>query len=159
MSFLAAEEIRAKFNIQPNAFGQQIDAALSSAARKIRTWVGATVYDEADNATPPVDADELLRYETVIDAHSWLTMFYLSRAVGTKYSGDGVIKEAQDSASPAMNSRIVTNQYLTPTELAKNEQRYYDTAADIVSPYQEIPATTTVLRSALPRAVTVIADW
>lgn len=157
--FLTADEIRAKFNIQSNAFSEQIDSAISSAQRKIRVWVGATFYAEAVDPTPPVDPDELVRYESVIDAHSWLTMYYLSRAVGSKYSGDGVIKQAQDAGSPAFNSQILTNEYLTPDELGKNEKRYYDTAEDIAGPYLEVLETATIARTALPQSIRVVADW
>lgn len=157
--FLAVASIREKFNIQPNAYESQIEAAIASAKRKLRGWVDADVYMEADGGTAPVDPDELLRYETVIDAHSWLTMFYLSRAVGTRYSGDGVIKQAQDAGSPAMNSRLVTNSYLTPKELAENEQKYYDTASDIAEPYLAEETAVSVTASALPQAVRVVSDW
>lgn len=157
--FLNADDIRAKFNIQPNAYGSQIDAAIDSAKRKVRVWVGEDVFDEADGETPPVGDDELLRYGTVIDAHSWLTMFYLSRAVGLKYSADGVIKQAQDAGSPAFNTRILTNEYLTPQDLGKREQMYYDTARDTIDPYLLIESSTLVTVSALPQKVSVVADW
>jgi hypothetical protein len=157
--FLSVQDIRDKFNLHSKSFEPQIASAILSANRKIRLWVGADVYDAAASETAPTDADELLRAETVADAHSWLTMYYLSRAVGVKYSPDGAIKQQQDNGSPAMGSRIVTNSYLTPEELGRNEQKYYDTAEEIILPYLVAETTVTVTRTALPQAVRVVADW
>lgn len=157
--FLNVQEIRDKFNIQPNAFASQIESAIQSAARKIRLWVGADAYDEAISETVPVEPEDLLRYETVLDAHSWLTMYYLSLAVGSKYAGDGVVEQAQDAGSPAMQGNVLTNRYLTPEKLAQNEKKYYETARDAVEPYLVTVDSVTVTATALPQSVRVVSDW
>jgi len=155
--WFSVEQIRQKFSVQSNSYGTQIDSAIGSAARKIRRWVDSAAYAEAAGSTVPTDPEDLLRYETIVDAHAFLTMYYLWKSVGNKLSADGVIKQAQDSASPSMNSRIVTNSYLTPAEL--DAQDYYDLAWDAIHPYLVVEPVTNVTMQGVPAAVTVTADW
>ena len=159
MAWLDETQIRDKFNIQSKAYSSQIGSASDSAARKIRRWIDAATYTDAIDDTAPVDAEDLLRYETVVDAHAFLTMYYLSMSVGSKLSPDGFIKSAQSSSSP-VQTQTVTNNYLTPAEMAAKKQEYYDAAWDIIEPYavvavSEAASTTPVY----PTAVSVVADW
>lgn len=160
MAWLDENQIREKFSIQKGAYSGQIGAASESAARKVRRWVESAVYTEAIAAAAPGDADELQRYETVVDAHAWLTMYYLAMAAGIKLSPDGFLKAAQSASSPA-TSQTITNQYLTPNDLAAKKQEFYDTAWDIIKPYaivetSEIPTSNSYK---YPTAVAVTADW
>jgi hypothetical protein len=161
VAFLTESEIRQKFNIEQNRFSQQITSAIDSARRKIGRWVTADVLAEAVGDTAPTDADALVRYESVLDAHAFLTMYYLAVSVGTKFSADGAVKSQQDAGSPGLNSKMVTNSYLTPAEMAAKKQEYYDEARDIVEPY--FTSTATDLES-MPRfpssvSVPVVSDW
>lgn len=116
MAWLSTDEIRAKFSIQTGKYESQLEAAISDAALVLQRGVDSEIFEEAVGGTVPTDADELLRYNSVIQAHSYLTMWFLIGNVGHKLGDVGFIKESQDSASPA-NNRIVTNRYLTPEEL------------------------------------------
>lgn len=136
--WLEASEIRQKFNIQQNAYPSQIENAIATAGRKVRLWVDEETYGEAVADEPPVDdddeieAEKILRYETVIDAHAWLTMYYLAKAVGSKLGQDGFVFEAQDSAS-VEGSRVITNKYLKPSERSISD--YWETARELLDPY------------------------
>ena len=138
MAWLTATEIRDKFNIQSNAHGPQIESAVTSAELIIRRSVSSEIYDEAINGTPPVETAAIIRQLSVIESHAYLTMWFLIGNAGIKLSGDGFIKEAQDSASPAMNSRIVTNQYLTPKDLETLRAGYLDNAKLYMGDYGTI---------------------
>ena len=133
--WLSVGEIRQKFNIQSNAYASQIESAIGTAGRKISTWLSPGTYLEAIADTAPTDPADLIRYETVIDAHAFLTMYFLVVSAGSKLSGDGFIKQAQDSAS-VEGSRTITNQYLTPAEMAANKNDYLSAAKELIEPYK-----------------------
>jgi hypothetical protein len=118
MAWLSTIEIRNKFSITSGRYDQQIEYAIASAALVLQRGVDADVYAEALADTPPTDPDELLRYSSVVESHSYLTMWFLVGNVGNKLGETGFIKSQQDAGSPAQNSRVVTNSYLTPAEIA-----------------------------------------
>jgi superfamily II helicase len=128
MAWLTTSEIRAKFSIQANKYESQIESAIEDAALVIQRGVGSDIYAEAIDDDPPVDAAELLRYKSVTQAHAYLTMWFLVKTVGSKLSEGGFVKAQQDSASPAMNSRVITNSYLTPKEMAEMKDDLLNTA-------------------------------
>jgi hypothetical protein len=117
MAWLSAGELRSKFSIQANKYESQLGAAITDAALVIQRGVTSDIYAEAIAADPPDAEPELLRYSSVIQAHSYLAMWFLIGNVGHKLGDTGFIKESQDSASPAVGARIITNRYLTPEEL------------------------------------------
>lgn len=114
--WLSTADLREKFNIQASRFETQLEAAITSAGLTIQRSVSSTIYDEAVGTAP----DPLtLSYQSVVEAHSYLTMWFLVGNAGNRLSEAGFIKAQQDSASPAINSRIITNSYLTPKEIAE----------------------------------------
>jgi hypothetical protein len=159
MAWLDENQIREKFSIQSQSYSSQIHSAIESAGRKIRRWIATAYYTEAIAAEPPTDEAELLRYETVIDAHAFLTMYYLAMSVGSKLSPDGFIKSAQSSSAPG-TVHTVTNQYLTPAEMAAKKQEYYAEAREILEPYLIADVSDTAISSSsFPSAITITADW
>lgn len=138
MAWLTATEIRDKFNIQSNAHGPQIDAAVDDADLIIRRSVSEEIYNEAVSDTPPVETAAIIRQLSVIQSHKYLTMWVLSGDSGIKLGGDGFIEESQDSASPALNSRIVTNRYLTPEKLQPQKAEWLEKAKFYMGDYGTI---------------------
>lgn len=116
MAWLPTNEIKNKFSIQSNKYDTQIEYASQSAALVLQRGVDAAIYAEAIGTAPTTPAETVLRYNSVVESHSYLTMWFLVGNVGNKLGDTGFIKAAQDSASPAAQ-RIVTNSYLTPEEL------------------------------------------
>jgi hypothetical protein len=161
--WLSATDIRNKFNVAANRFDTQIEAALRSAGLIIQRGVEAATYAEAIASTPPTDPDELQRYNSVVEAHSYLTMWVFVGNASHRLTDGGFIKSQQDSASPAMSSRIVTNSYFSPKDLAEMRKNYLAEAQFWLGPYGtiEIDATPDVVAVTSPTstAVSVIADW
>lgn len=157
MAWLDETQIRNKFNLH-TGHSSQIQSAIESAGRKMRRWISEAHYAEAIGEEP-ADADELLRYQTILDAHAFLTMYYLAVSVGSKLAPDGFIKQAQSPSGTGLQS--ATNQYLTPAELAAKKQEYYDMAWDIVEPYADVETAETgaVAAFTYPTAIAVTADW
>ncbi len=124
MSWLTSDEIRNKFNIQENAYESQLESASNSAALIIRRGVSDEIYAEATADNAPSDPNDLIRYQSIVESHSFLVMWFLIGNVGNKLGESGFIKSAQDSGSPAYQSNILTNQYLTPKELAEMKADY-----------------------------------
>jgi hypothetical protein len=135
MAFLTVTEIQNKFSIKPNLFTSQIGYAIDSAALTIRKGVESDIYDEAYGASVPTDTEELIRQQSVVEAHSYLTMWFLIGNVGVRLASDGFVKQAQDSGSPALNSRIVTNSYLTPKDLEVLRAGYLEQAEAALGEY------------------------
>jgi hypothetical protein len=160
MAWLDPDAIRRKFNIQENAFENQIESASDSAARKIRRWIESTYYAEASGESVPTDPEQLLRYETIVDAHAFLTMYYLAISVGHRLSNQGFIKQAQSSASPG-NGTTLMNQYLTPAEISANKDNYFNEAREIIEPYAapDNPDVQTIKRQSYSPGVRVVGDW
>ena len=162
MAWLGAPEIRAKFNIQSSRFDTQIEAAIVTAALTLQRAVSDAVYAEAVSVTPPAAEPELLRYNSVVESHSYLTAYFLFLSVGSRLSEAGFVKSQQDSASPATGSRVVTNSYLTPKEIR-------DLRADLLAMAKlhlgeygtiDISGDPTPLISGFPAtSITVRSDW
>lgn len=143
MSWLTADQIREKFNIQTNAHGSQIESAITSAALIIQRSVASEIYDEASGDTVPTDSALLLRYSSVVESHAYLSMWFLIGNVGVKLTGDGFVKKAQDAGSVAMSGSIFTNEYLTPKDLETMKDGYLDNAHLYMGTYGTIIIGTT----------------
>jgi hypothetical protein len=161
MAWLQTSAIRNKFSIQGNKYDTQIDYASASAALALQRGLDATVFAEAIDDTEPTDSDELLRYQNVVESHSFLTMWFLIGNVGNKLGDVGFIKSAQDSASPAMQSRVITNSYLTPAELEKMKAEFLERAKFYIADYGtiSIDAPSSVENTSVAARVSVVADW
>lgn len=128
MAWLSTSDLRNKFSIQPNKYEPQLESAISDAGLRIRAGVTSDIYTEAVGVDLEDNDANYFRQQSVIQAHAYLTMWYLVGNVGNKLGDTGFIKEAQDSASPAMGSRIITNRYLTPQELKVMRDEYLENA-------------------------------
>lgn len=124
MAWLDTAEIRNKFSIQSQRYDPQIGYASASAALVLQRGMDAEYYTAAVADTPPTDPDELLRYSSIVESHSYLTMWFLVGNVGNKLSADGFVKSQQDASSPAQGSKVITNSYLTPKEIAEMRANY-----------------------------------
>jgi hypothetical protein len=140
MAWLTTAQFREKFSLAANRFETQIAAASASAALIIQRGVDSDIYAEAINATPPSDPDELIRYSSVVEAHSFLTMWFLVGNVGNKLGDSGFVKQAQDASSPA-TSQTITNQYLTPKDLEFLRKGLFENANLYIGPYGTIDIT------------------
>lgn len=138
MAWLDTDGIREKFNIQSQRYDTQIQGASASAALILRRGMDADIYDEAIGGTAPADVDNLIRYQSVIESHSYLTMWFLIGNVGNKLADSGFIKAVQDAASPAMNGRVITNSYLTPAEIAAMKADFLEKAKSHLGSYGTI---------------------
>lgn len=124
MAWLDTGEIRNKFSIQSQRYDTQIEYASASAALVLQRGVDADIYAEAIAGDAPDDPPELLRYRSVVESHSYLTMWFLVGNVGNKLSQDGFVKSQQDTSSPAQGAKVVTNSYLTPKEIAEMRENF-----------------------------------
>jgi len=128
MAWLTAAQIREKFSIQANRYDTQVAAAIADAALVLRRGLTAEVYSEATGSPLLATDDNYVRQQSVIQAHSFLTMWFLVGNVGSKLGDQGFVKEAQDAGSPAMSGKTISNRYLTPKELEEMKADYLNKA-------------------------------
>jgi hypothetical protein len=157
MAWLDADDIRQKFNIASQKYTTQIEAASASAALLIRQSVSSEIYDQAVSGTLPTDDADLIRAQSVIESQSFLTMWFLVGNVGNKLGDAGFIKQAQDTGSPA-NAQTITNQYLTPKELADMRAGFFENAQIAIRPYGSIDVTDDVADAETGLAVSSL-NW
>ena len=135
--WLSNAELRGKFHIQSNAFESELSAASADAALIIQRGTDAAIYTEAVGETVPTDPTELLRYNSVVTAHSYLSMWFLVGNAGNKLQDYGFVKQSQDAGSPATTTEV-TNQFLTPKDLADLKSEYLNKAQFYIGDYGEI---------------------
>lgn len=141
--WLSAAEFRSRFNIAGGRYETHLQSASESAALIIQRGVDSEVYAEATASDPPADADELLRYKSVLEAHANLTMWFLIGNVGNRLGEEGFLKQAQAATSPGIGSTS-TNTFLTPDELSAMRDQYLEQAGMWIEPYGTIEVTASV---------------
>jgi hypothetical protein len=156
--FLEASEIRQKFNIVSNGFSNQIDAALLSAALLIREAIEADIYAEAGGVALESTDDNYLRQQKVVQSHAYLTYYFLLEDAGNKFAADGIIKEAQDSAS-VEGGRVITNKYLTPAEINEMKANALAKSNFFLSPYGVITVADGIITEVAQDTLTTTLAW
>lgn len=113
MSLIDEPFIRANFNVHEDVLASRINVYLKPAARRLKKWVGETVYADADFA------DELKL------AEANLVMHFLIVNLNTAIRPEGLVKSEQTEGATTVN-------YLSAAEVQTYTQFYLAQAEEIV---------------------------
>lgn len=125
-------QFRERFDVDKNINDPRIEPHIGSASRRLRQWVGDTLYNQA----VAVASNETTDAELVADlknAEAHLTMHFAIYGFNSPLSMKGVVATSMAGEGKEMRK------YLTPDETAKLSAYYLELAREIASPY--IPET------------------
>lgn len=130
---LTIEEFQEMFGeIDTPSASTQVKRPLGAAARRIRSWVGETVFNAAVAADP--------ENETKLDLQlgcSYLAMHFLIANFNTVVRSGGIVKSEKAEGDTVLS-------YLTPQETQLRAQEFFDLADEICRPYKLTEAAATV---------------
>ena len=129
-TLISADEFRERFDIDSDIKTTRIEPHIGSASRRLRKWVGDTVY----NATLGVaasgqdaDSDQV---NDLKNAEAHLTFHFAVLGMNTPLSGKGIVLQSRTSEG----GREI-RQYLPPEDTAKVATAYLELAREIAEPY------------------------
>lgn len=136
MALIDADGIRERFDIEDvESFpDKRIEPHIATASRRLRSWVGSTLYEAALNAaaeTPdpePTD-DELAMLPLLANAEAHLTMYYAILGFNSPLSSKGVVATAMADEGKEMRK------YLSPDETMKLATFYFEMAESMAREY------------------------
>jgi len=105
---------------------------IRTAGRKLRKWVGDSIYNDAESPTP----SDPNRAADLKDAESELTMFYAIPKLNLKIGDSGIIQSDQHGEG---NFTLAT-----PNQIEKIRKMYFSNAEDLAEPYMEVHGTVPV---------------
>lgn len=124
MPLVTADEFRELFDISEDIPDTRFERALRAASTRLRSWVGDEVY--ADAVTLPPDEPE--RAEDLAYAEAHLAMGYAILGLNSPLRKGGVVSTEKAEGNTTLS-------YLSPAQLEKLQQEYFDTAETIARAY------------------------
>ena len=124
-TLVTVDEMRERFDIDSEIDDKRLTPHVGSASRRLRKWVGETVYADALLASP-TDAD---RKEDLTNAEAHLAMHYALVGLNSALSGKGVVATSMSAEGREMRK------YYTPKETGELAQMYLETANEIARDY------------------------
>lgn len=128
-TLISVDEFRERFDIDTEIQDRRLEPHIGSASRRLRKWVGATVYDAAaEDSTPGEDDDD----DTVNDlknAEAHLAMHFAILGLNSPLSTKGVV--ATSTSDEGRDLR----KYLTPDETQKLSVQVLELAREIAGEY------------------------
>jgi hypothetical protein len=118
-ALIDAAELRTRFDIDKNIVDTRLTPHIGSASRRLRRWVGDTVYTSADADT----ADDLKNAEAHLAYH--YAIFGLNSPLSIK----GIV-----ATSMAAEGKEI-RKYLSPKETAELANHFLELAREIAEPY------------------------
>lgn len=134
-TLISAADFRECFDVDSDIGDKRIEPHIGSASRRLRRWVGETLYAQAINITDNEDVD-LDLVTDLSNAEANLTMHFALFGFNSPLSGKGVVATAMSGEGKELRK------YLTPDETAKLSEHYLELAREIADPY--ITASTDV---------------
>lgn len=130
-----------------------LDSSLERAIRKVKREIGFDAFEaifESGTEAVLLDSDrdvdtttvneDAMRLGEVTDACFDYAMYFLLLKTGVRIRPRGLVKKETDAGSPALSgSTNITNEYLTPKELAEMRDNFLRLAEDSLDPYRLIP--------------------
>lgn len=122
---LTVQEFREMFGeIDTPSAEAQIKRPLGVAARRIRSWVGETIFNQAVAAT---DDDELKM--DLQAATGYLAMHFLIANFNTVVRAGGIVLSEKAEGNTVLS-------YLSPGQTAARAQEFFDLADEMCRPYK-----------------------
>ena len=132
-TLISAADFRECFDVDSDIGDKRIEPHIGSASRRLRSWVGETLYEQAINITDNEDVD-LDLVTDLSNAEANLAMHFALFGFNSPLSGKGVVATAMSGEGKELRK------YRTPDETAKLSAYYLELAREIAEPY--IAATT-----------------
>lgn len=127
-TLISVADFRECFDVDSDIGDKRIEPHIGSASRRLRKWVGDTVYEQATNVTDNEDVD-LDLVTDLSNAEANLTMHFALFGFNSPLSGKGVVATAMSGEGKELRK------YLTPDETLKLSGHYLDLAREIAEPY------------------------
>ena len=124
-TLLDADDVRARFDIDPGITDARLDLHIGSASRRLRQWVGDTAYADALLATP-TDADRAVDLQ---NAEAHLAFHYAVYGLNYVLSSKGIVATAMSAEGKEMRK------YLSPVETQAVASQMLEVAREIAEPY------------------------
>jgi hypothetical protein len=122
---LSVEDFQGMFGaIETPSPESQLKRPIGVALRRIKLWVGETVYNAAENA----DDDDPIREDLQFAAGN-LAMHFLIANFNTVVRQGGIVKSEQVEGTTVLT-------YLSPTDTAARAQEFFDLADEITRQYR-----------------------
>jgi hypothetical protein len=122
---ISAAEFLERFDIDSDIDSKRITPHIGAASRRLRKWVGDTVYDQA--STESDDYADLQADLKNAEAH--LTYHFAIRGMNFPLSSKGIVATSMSSEGKEMRK------YLTPDETEKVAMQMLELAREIAGPY------------------------
>ena len=124
-TLIDADDVKARFDIDPDITQARLDPHIGSASRRLRQWVGDTAYTDALLETP-ADAD---RKTDLQNAEAHLAFHYAVYGLNYPFSTKGIVATAMSAEGKEMRK------YLTPAETQTVASQMLEVAREIAEPY------------------------
>ncbi len=136
-TLITVDELRTRFAISPDIGDSRLSPAVSAAAQRLQTWVGAEAYADAGAESPLDD----MRRDNFRTAEAHLAMHFALLGLNTVLRPGGVVKQEQVEGG-------VLVQYLNPSEIENLAAQYLNIAGELVREYlstdRSAPAVTSL---------------
>jgi hypothetical protein len=129
-TLISADDVRARFDIDPDILDARLDSHIGSASRRLRRWVGDSAYADALEGTP-TDADRKVDLQ---NAEAHLAFHYAVYGLNYVLSSKGIVATAMSAEGKEMRK------YLTPAETQAVANQMLEVAREIAEPYSIIDA-------------------
>ncbi len=125
-TLIDADDLRTRFDIDPDILDPRIELHIGSASRRLRQWVGDMNYDAAvaDEADPLADMTIDLK-----NAEAHLAFHFAVYGLNYTLSSKGIVATAMSAEGKEMRK------YLTPAETQTVASQMLELAREIAEPY------------------------
>jgi hypothetical protein len=121
---ITVADLREIFDINTHIGDGRFNRALVAAGRRMRTWVGDEVYEDAKLPVPTDDT----RKEALAYAEAHLVMHFAVLGINTALRQTGIVKTENVEGNTVL-------QYHTPKEIVDLQAQYLAMAEQIAAPY------------------------
>ena len=127
-TLISAADFRECFDVDSEISDKRIEPHIGSASRRLRKWVGDTLYEQATNIAGNEDTD-LDLVTDLSNAESYLTMHFALLGFNSPLSIKGVVATSMSSEGKEMRK------YLSPAETLDLSGQFLEMAREIAEPY------------------------
>lgn len=124
MALIDAAYMRDAFQIHPDIKDGLLLARIGVASRRLKGWVGADVYEDAEGNTP----QDVGRKADLQLAEAHLAMHFALLGLNTQLRPTGVVKSERAEGEVLVS-------YLTPREISDLSTQFLETAEEMVRGY------------------------
>lgn len=113
------------FVIQTDISPAQLSRSLASASKRLKSWIGETVYEETNSLADDDEQKLILQ-----NAEGHLALHYALLGLNTNLRSFGLVKSENVEGNTVI-------QYFSPTEIENFTSQYLELAQEIAAPFME----------------------